>query len=275
MGVCLTSRADPRGDGYCPMPSPHFLLCPTEPMLAAYVAPSLASDTPHADVEALAQRLGLPFLCQRPLPTDAVGLIVSNGGVRLLVPGSRALAWHAGFAPRRVLDGPNDALVRALDLHPGERVLDATLGLGHDAYVLLHAGARVLGVEVHPAVAYFTARGIATASPTLEHAFDVRCARAEDVLADPALPPVDSVYIDPLFPRAATVRNPMWAPLRSVADDTRDLSALVAAAVALARRRVVVKLAPGEPPPMLPHAALPRRVGSKRTQYAVFDCVAP
>ncbi len=243
-------------------------------MLPAYVAPSLESDTPHSEVQALAQALSLPFVCQRPLPTNAVGLIVSHGGMRLLVPGSRALAWHAGFAPRRVQDGPRDALVRALDLRPGERVLDATLGLGHDAFVLLHAGARVLGVEAHPAVAYFTARGLVSTAPKLEHALEVRCARAEAVLADPALPPIDSVYIDPLFPRESTVPNPMWAPLRGVAEKTRDLSALVAAALGVARRAVVVKLAPGEPPPVVSQTAPPRRVGSKRTQYAVFDCVA-
>jgi len=239
-------------------------------VLSAYVAPSLEPDRPLSEVEAFAARLGLPCVSTRPLPTDAIGLIVAQRGLLLMAPGHRTLAWHAGFAPRRVRDGAHDALVRALDLHPGERVLDATLGFGHDTYVLLEAGARVLATEVHPALAWFADAGLRAALPDRADHLEVRCAEAETTLSAGDVPAQDHVYIDPLFPDDTVVPNAMWAPLRQVGARGRTLDTLLRLAWSVARRRVVLKLAPGEPLPCPEGLPAPIRIGSKRTQYACF-----
>ncbi|MBM3984143.1 MAG: rRNA methyltransferase [Planctomycetes bacterium] len=176
-------------------------------------------------------------------------------------PGLRRRLQRAG--PR------SEPLVRASGLRRGValRVLDATAGLGRDAFLLAWLGADVLAVERQPVIAALLLDALerARALPDLAHAAGrvrVEVADARQVLA--ALAPADLpevVLLDPMFPdlrRSAAPRKEL-ATLRRLLGDADDAAQLLPLALAVARRRVVVKR-PAHAPVLggiAPHHSLP------------------
>ena len=158
--------------------------------------------------------------------------------------------WCAPEVRRRVAGGKRQLLGKAVGLHkdPAPRVLDATAGLGRDAFVLAALGARVTLCERHPTVAALVAdaRVRALAAPDTADA----AARTEIVCADARnlLPPADGtrfdvVYLDPMYPergKTALAKKELQL-LRELAGPDADADDLLAPALANARRRVVVK----------------------------------
>lgn len=154
---------------------------------------------------------------------------------------------------RRLLAaGPrSEPLVRAAGLRRGApcRVLDATAGLGRDAFLLAWLGAQVLAVERQPVIAALLEDALsrARALPELAPAaarVSLTVADARQVLG--GLAPGDRpevVLLDPMFPdlrRTAAPRKEL-AALRRLLGDADDAAGLLPAALAVARRRVVVK----------------------------------
>lgn len=143
-------------------------------------------------------------------------------------------------------------LARAVGLRKGEpwrpRVVDATAGFGEDAWLLASLGCDVTAVERNPVMAALLADGLRRAGeeqPEIEARMRVIAGDSPDVLrglADDARPEV--VYMDPMFPsaaeRKAAERKPMRV-LRMLAGGDEDAGELLAAALAAATRRVVVK----------------------------------
>lgn len=235
-----------------------------------FVASSTKLRLDAAELAAAAPWLGAEPLTARPLPRDRLGLVLSRAGPRLHVPGQPPLVWHPGMTARRLEHGAADTLVRALGPRPGDRVLDATLGLGHDALVLAAAGATVEALERVPLVLWFTLCGLHARFPG--EARRVHARRAEHGAFIRALPPAayDLVYLDPMFPPAAGGPSPTWRGLRPAIADDRPDPALLAAALRAARRAVALKLAPGEAPPVLPGGPPAQLVASKRMRFAVW-----
>ncbi|MEM8739024.1 MAG: class I SAM-dependent methyltransferase [Planctomycetota bacterium] len=147
-------------------------------------------------------------------------------------------------------------------------VLDATAGLGEDAWLLAAAGCRVTALERHPVVHALLADGLArarAAAPDVaERITLLPCGEAADYLASPdaAAGGYDVVLLDPMFPEAAkrktAERKPMRV-LRWLAGEDQDADSLWPAAVAAARRRVAVKRPRHAPdlagqPPVARHA---------------------
>jgi 16S rRNA (guanine1516-N2)-methyltransferase len=176
----------------------------------------------------------------------------------------------AGLRRRLLRAGPrSEPLVRASGLRRGAvlRVLDATAGLGRDAFLLAWLGADVLAVERQPIIAALLLDALdrARALPELAPAaarVRVQVADALQVLA--ALAPADQpevVLLDPMFPdlrRSAAPRKEL-AALRRLLGDADDAAQLLPAALAVARRRVVVKR-PAHAPVLggiAPHHSLP------------------
>jgi 16S rRNA (guanine1516-N2)-methyltransferase len=141
-----------------------------------------------------------------------------------------------------------EALARAVGLGSGTRtVVDATAGLGGDSALLAWLGAQVTAVERQPVVAALLRDGLrrAVANPrfgALAGRVSVVVADARDVLRGAASDPPDAVLIDPMFPsgRTALGRGELQLLRRLVGEDT-DADELLAVALAVARRRVVVK----------------------------------
>src|SRR6202022_1533544 len=117
-----------------------------------------------AEAERLAARCGL--LAQPRRERSLEQLAAESGGAPVLVLASRRAALHLGGRSYRASPGlsllrgargrpgapePLAPLVRAAGLREGDRVLDATLGLGGDALVAAQAtGAEVVGLEASP-----------------------------------------------------------------------------------------------------------------------------
>ena len=96
-------------------------------------------------------RDALPSLAQ--LTSSGAALLVFSGSGLQLVDGAGTLTFHDGMAHLRLLHlaaGGQDPLVHVGALHPGDRVLDCTMGLAQDALVAARAvgpGGRVVAVE--------------------------------------------------------------------------------------------------------------------------------
>ena len=120
-------------------------------------------------------------------------------------------AYHPGMAEIRVqqlLRGAPDHLVRALDLHPGARVLDCTLGLASDAAVAACVAGptgRVVGLEASLLLHFAVQHGLAhyeCKTPLLTAALrrvEAVHAVAAEYLATCAPNSFDVVYFDPMF----------------------------------------------------------------------------
>ncbi|MEZ4435986.1 MAG: class I SAM-dependent methyltransferase [bacterium] len=235
------------------------------------IAASARAGLDRAALEEIARWLGATAHHGRPLPADRPVLVFNANEVRLFAPGRKPAAWHPGMAHRRLhLD--RDPLAAAIDLRPGETVVDATLGLGHDALLLAAAGAEVLAIEREAPLLYFTLGGLAAYRPDLARRIRaVRAEHAEWLAAAPAAA-VDHVYFDPMFPRARAGDSVTWGTLRAVAEPGARLPApLLREALRVARRTVSLKLAPGERPPVADDVPPARVEGSKRVHFAVWD----
>lgn len=233
-----------------------------------YVASSRNAKVRGAALEAIATWVGLAAHHTRPLPRDCSGLVLTTEGLRLAVPGAGRGYWPSGMLHRRTARGAEDRLIAALDLPPGARVLDATLGLGHDALLMARMGLNVLACEGHAALLWFTQDGMRRHDPEASRRITVRCADHRVVIA--AAPSVDAVYFDPMFPAHRPGRNNTLEPLRGCAiPDPIDPATLLAALDLCGR--VVLRLAPYARAPRLPGWAPARRVDSKRMFFAVYD----
>lgn len=164
-----------------------------------------------------------------------------------------------GRAHRRKFGGGNGQQVaKAVGLNKGffPRVLDATAGLGGDAFVLACLGCSVHMIERSPIARTLLADGLMRAKL---HILDEACDDDElpgiisrmglfegdslSLLSCDKTPKVDVVYLDPMFPerkKSAQVKKEMRAFHRVIGDDN-DADKLLNLALQKAIYRVVVK----------------------------------
>ena len=107
-------------------------------------------------------------------PTRQLLVLRRDGKPSVRSPHQKPWVWHLGMAKSRlasVRKGDPDRLVRSLDLGSDKPVVfDGHLGLAHDALVVAAAGARVVGAEIDPVLAYITEcglRGLASSGPEM------------------------------------------------------------------------------------------------------------
>lgn len=234
----------------------------------------LVCRTREAEGRALGERLGLavqlfdPPLRERlkQLPPEGTALALEPEGLGLYaldLPGSGAvrveleagsLGWRLGAERAR-----HETIVRACGLLKAKAplvVFDATPGLLRDACVLAAAGATVVMAERAPVIAALVEDGLrrAAAHPELAGLLERLAYQAGDslqclqALAAAETRP-DVVCLDPMFPhrdKSALVKKEMRV-FRAVVGDDLDADALLAPALAAARRRVVVKRPRGAP----------------------------
>ena len=158
---------------------------------------------------------------------------------------------------RRFGGGGGQMIAKAVGIQPGIRptVLDATAGLGRDAFILAQLGCSLTLIERQPVIAALLEDGLQRAAADADTAPIVARMR---LLCDDAITtmqhwreePPQVIYLDPMFPhrqKSALVKKEMrW--LRPLAGDDDDAPALLAAALDLASHRVVVKRARQAPP---------------------------
>jgi 16S rRNA (guanine1516-N2)-methyltransferase len=205
----------------------------------------------------LGERFALGWL-ERP-PASGYYLCLTAAGLELRQadpdsPGPVRVEFTAGAMGHRLRfgGGRGQALARAVGLKPGfnPTVWDATAGLGRDGFVLASLGCRVTLCERSPVLAALLADGLQRAALHPETAGWVE-ARLQLVNADAvaALAGLDRtqypdvVYLDPMYPAGkehVLVKKEMRA-LQQILGPDEDSPALLEAALACARRRVVVK----------------------------------
>ncbi|OOF07383.1 16S rRNA methyltransferase [Salinivibrio sp. MA440] len=156
---------------------------------------------------------------------------------------------------RKFGGGKGQAIAKAVGLNKGitPRVLDATAGLGRDAFVLASLGCSVQMIERHPVVAALLDDGLQRAyqdpdiGAWMQSRMTLLHANSEQALTDmanmPGLVRPDVIYLDPMYPhkkKAALVKKEMRV-FQSLVGADSDADALLLPALQLARSRVVVK----------------------------------
>ena len=154
--------------------------------------------------------------------------------------------------------GKGQAIAKAAVLNKGATptILDGTAGLGRDAFVLASLGCKVQMVERHPVVAALLDDGLQRAQQDpdiggwVSERMKLIHASSHDALDklsdDPNFEQPDVVYLDPMYPhpenkkKSALVKKEMRV-FQSLVGADLDADALLAPAMKLASKRVVVK----------------------------------
>lgn len=211
-----------------------------------------------------AQRWNLPYSAQQD-----IGLVLVQSAQQLALRqldepklgavfvdfGSDALTFR-----RLRGGGRKEAIAKAVGIKGDNipNVIDATAGLGRDAFVLASLGCKVDMVERSPVVAALLQDGLERASTDTElsgwlpQKMQLFHQLSYDVLANWQAEPPDVVYLDPMFPhrrKSALVKKDMRLFQQLLGPD-EDADKLLAPARQLARHRVVVKR-----PDSAPHLA--------------------
>ncbi|UAW97699.1 class I SAM-dependent methyltransferase [Halopseudomonas nanhaiensis] len=234
------------------------------------VFPTLSQDSPAATLavtwrdaahqqaaDALARRLQLPVGPREQIDAELI-LQCADDGLSLIAteagaPGAVRVDFVEGaLAHRRQYGGGAGQMVaRAVGLRGAIRpyVLDATAGLGRDAFVLAALGCEVMLLERQPVIAALLADGLSRATraggEVAEIASRMRLLEADaiETMRDWAGPVPQVIHLDPMFPhrdKSALVKKEMRL-FRPLAGDDLDAPRLLSEALALASHRVAVK----------------------------------
>jgi 16S rRNA (guanine1516-N2)-methyltransferase len=249
----------------------------------------------------LARRLEAPLEESPQTPHAAGGVVleVSTGGVAARIPGDEQLgrvrldfvAGALGYRLRRGV-GRKLPLARAVGLgrsrapaHGGSagplRVIDATLGLGRDAFLLGHLGCAVCGCERSAVLLELVRDALRRAAEAPE--LRAAAARLDLVQGDAvsllqrqaAAAAPDVVYLDPMFPErrreSALVKKQMrLVHLLAGRHSPDEERALFDAALASGAPRIVVKRL-GNAPGLAP--GVHHRVTGKSVRYDVYESI--
>lgn len=176
-------------------------------------ASKLAERGQAIDLILAAQPFTATWLRQYP----ALGLLLDESGLWLAGQGMKMQPDWLKQWPRLQRAGTrSELLLRACQLKPQQRALDATGGLGHDALILLSTGAAVTILERHPVVWALLQSNLSQMQPH----WPGLCQRLTLVFADSSTYlqnlqtaqkrdelNFDLIYLDPMFPEAANPRK--------------------------------------------------------------------
>ncbi|OBT10222.1 16S rRNA methyltransferase [Vibrio sp. UCD-FRSSP16_10] len=217
------------------------------------------SEDKQSHIQVLAQRWGLQH---DPDSQFALRLGDRLELIKLDEPklGSICVDFASGAVAhrRKFGGGKGQAIAKAAGLNKGAlpSVLDATAGLGRDAFVLASLGCKVQMIERNPVVAALLDDGLARAKQDPEiggwvtERMSLLHASSLDALsqlaADDEFHCPDVIYLDPMYPhpenkkKSALVKKEMRVFQTLVGAD-HDADGLLAPALQLASKRVVVK----------------------------------
>lgn len=242
--------------------------------------------------QTLANELQVPFLGAvdpRKVKDASMLLYADEHGLALQLTGKGApgpvraefASGKAGYR-REHGGGTGQLIAKAVGLkktHHTLHVLDATAGLGQDAFVLAGLGCRMTLFERSPIIHALLADGLArgrlseSAAPVIER-MELRAGSSIDWLKQAGSDVADVIYLDPMFPhrdKSALVKKEMQV-FRPVVGDDDDSPALLEAALTGARYRVVVKRPRKAPSVAGPEPAT--RLEGKSSRYDIYSLKA-
>jgi len=238
---------------------------PDKMTLKTDIAVASVSEELNPEAEKLAAKLDLPITA--PDNTSFALLLVYTGERLELrqtadnTPGPVYVDFLSGKIDyrRRYGSSGDEGLIRAITSKKNRTptVMDATGGLGRDAFVLAAHGCRVTMVEKNPIIATLLEDGIrrAAADPgigeMIRDRLQLKSGDSREIMAilpDNKRPEV--IYLDPMYPRknkGAQVKKESQA-LRLLIGDDLDSPELLAQTLTTATKRAVVKRPSSAPP---------------------------
>ena len=204
-----------------------------------------------------ARQLQVPYLPRREGSLQQLleeqgleALLVATQKGPQLVSAEGTFFYHPSMAVlrlQRLKAGEGDNFVQALELQPGKRVLDCTLGLASDAAIasfVVGPTGRVVGVEASRPLHFTVSRGLQQyvaededLTTALRRITTVN-AKAADYLAQLPADSFDVVYFDPMF-RYPVNSSSCMEPLRPVAYEKALELSTVEEALRVAPRVVI------------------------------------
>ena len=180
------------------------------------------------------------------------------------------LAYRAEHSGRR------QHLARACGIEPGvtPSIIDATAGMGRDAYILATLGCDVIMLERNKVVAAALKEALNEANKDPDFSklkLKLIEQDAQEYLQHIKDKP-DVIYLDPMHPerkKSALVKKEMRI-IREIVGDDSDASTLLALALKAASKRVVVKRQKASPP--LNNQKPDLVYQGKSTRYDVYLC---
>ncbi len=238
--------------------------------------------------ESIGGRWGLE---RHPQPAEQGLELVYDGRLALVsrdkkAPGPVFVDFIGGAVGhrRRFGGGKGQLIAKAAGFKGGEAptVLDATAGLGRDAFVLAGLGAEVALIERSPVVAALLDDGMSRAVADQETALIVGRMRllfgdAAQLMAAWQGERPDVVYLDPMFPpreKSARVKKEMQLFHQLLGHDP-GADELLTPALELAGKRVVVKRPPAAPPLEGPEPTVQLKGKSQRFDVYVIKALRP
>ncbi len=226
-------------------------------MSAIVVVAAASSDLAPEDVSVLARRLSLPLVSSEHPSTSPESFVLFYDRGRLSLrhevkgaSGSVCVDFEtSSLIYRQTHQTQPEALLKAAGVKKGItlNVLDATAGLGQDAFILACAGCHVTMVErskvLHAMLVDGLRRAQGSDEPRLTsiiHNLRLHNADSGDFLPQE---PIDVVYLDPMFPerkKSAKVKKNMYL-LQQLLHSETATDALLERALKIAGKRVVVK----------------------------------
>ena len=216
------------------------------------------SDTVHHAAAHLAAAFQLPLLETIPIPPPAFILSLNSQRLELVSLQSKLGPVYVDFVHGRLGyrchrgGGRQQPLGRAIGLKSGAcpHVVDATAGLGQDAFVLAWLGCQVQMIERSPVIAALLQDGLSRMNQIpkvtihLREQLSLLHQDAQSWLMHllPHQYP-DVIYLDPMYPhrkKSALVKKEMRI-FREIVGDDLDATQLLEVALNRACRRVVVK----------------------------------
>ncbi|MFS2221690.1 16S rRNA (guanine(1516)-N(2))-methyltransferase RsmJ [Pantoea sp. B65] len=183
---------------------------------------------------------------------------------------------------RKFGGGRGEAVAKAVGIKSGylPDVVDATAGLGRDAFVLASVGCQVRMLERNPVVAALLDDGLqrgyqdAEIGGWLRQRLTLLHVSSLTALSE-ITPKPDVVYLDPMYPhkqKSALVKKEMRVFQTLVGADT-DADGLLAPARQLAKKRVVVKRPDYAPP--LANVSTQSAVTTKSHRFDIYPPLNP
>lgn len=214
-----------------------------------------------------ARTLGAPVVPRRGRAVEVlcaeegvVGALVVEADRDVYYEPSRKLQYffHPNLASVRIRNlqqGAPDHMVQAMQLGPGDHVLDCTMGRGADAIIcawVVGESGRVVALEKVPVIAHLTMEGlrrgyfVGPRFTAIMRRVDARCADYDQFLPQCEARSFDVVYFDPLFHEPVAQSRSMES-LRALAHAEALTSQTLQQARRVARRCVVIKQRRGTP----------------------------
>ncbi len=200
------------------------------------------SDPEYAPkAQAIAQSLALPYARE---PNQGLVLQVSER-LELRQAGSKMGPIYVDFETlaKRPKQG-KDLLAKAVGIKGNyyPTIVDATAGLGQDAFMLVNYGCQVTMIERSPVIAALLQDGLERAKD-LEGVSRLRLISGDAIKIMPELDKPDVVYLDPMYPesgKTAAKRKEMRL-FRELVGEDLDIEELLEVALNTAKKRIVLK----------------------------------